>query len=142
MTQKDMVSSVAATALMFSCISPLSNRMDSRVCRKASLCSLASPTAPRGFRQRTYRSSEAKRCPAFSKCRAFLCLSGLLVVFEFFVPGHLDGLQLAFIGGLGITGEARQFGHVAMQVSKAHCERIELREFFLEQNADVFSIVP
>ncbi|MHB8301612.1 MAG: hypothetical protein ACYDC6_02055 [Acidobacteriaceae bacterium] len=63
-------------------------------------------------------------------------------VFPFFVPGHLDRFQLAFVRLLRIVGEAFQLCHVTMQLRKANGQRVGLWEFPLELNADFFGITP
>src|SRR6266852_2983348 len=65
-----------------------------------------------------------------------------LAVLEFFVPGHLDGFELGFVGGGGIAGEAGEFGDPFVHVSEADSERISVREFVRKCDGDVFEIVP
>ena len=52
-----------------------------------------------------------------------------LTVLEFFVPGHLDGFELGFVGGGGIAGEARELGNPFVQVGEADTEGIRVWEF-------------
>src|SRR5260370_14077095 len=40
-------------------------------------------------------------------------------VLEFFVPGHLDGFELGFVGGGGIAGEAGELGDPFVHVGEA-----------------------
>ena len=79
-----------------------------------------------------------------SASRAFLIEAALSLgsIQEFRVPCHLDGFQFALGGFLGIVFEFRQFGHVAMQLGKAHSQRIGLRMLFGKQDSDVVRVVP
>src|SRR6266704_4002955 len=65
-----------------------------------------------------------------------------LAVLEFFVPGHLDGFELGFIGSGGIAGEAGELGDPFVHVGEAHGERIDVREFVGQTDGDVLEIVP
>ena len=66
----------------------------------------------------------------------------LRAILKFFVPRHLDGFELAFVGSCRIAFEIGQFGYVAVQIGEAYGERIELGMDFGEQDADVFGVVP
>ena len=74
--------------------------------------------------------------------RSTLARLGLGAVLEFFMPRHLDGFELAFVGSCGIALEIRQFSHVAVQVGEADGEGIDFRMSFGEPDADVFGVVP
>ena len=63
-------------------------------------------------------------------------------VLEFLMPSHLDGFELAFVRGSGITLEIRQFSYVAVQIGEADGERINLGMSLREQDADVLGVVP
>src|SRR6266850_5600792 len=65
-----------------------------------------------------------------------------LAVQEFFVPGHLDGFELGFVGGRGIAGKTREFGDPLVHVGEADGEWVGVREFVGEADSDVFKIVP
>src|SRR5712692_7402242 len=65
-----------------------------------------------------------------------------LTVLEFFVPGHLDGFELGFVGGRGVAGEAGEFGDPFVHVGKADGEGIGVRKFVGQADGDVFEIVP
>jgi len=65
-----------------------------------------------------------------------------LTVLEFFVPGHLDGFELGFVGGGGVAGEAGEFGDPLVHVGETDGEGIGVREFVGEGDGDVFEIVP
>src|SRR6266436_180932 len=65
-----------------------------------------------------------------------------LAVLKFFVPGHLDGFELGFVGGGGITGEAGEFGDPFVHVREADGEGIDVREFVGQADSDVFEIIP
>src|SRR5260370_9838732 len=65
-----------------------------------------------------------------------------LAVLEFFMPGHLDGCELGFIGSGGIAGEAGEFGDPFVHVGEAHGEGIDVREFVGQTDGDVLKIVP
>src|ERR1700736_6938052 len=74
-----------------------------------------------------------------SKARVRLALRAVL---EFFMPGHLDGFEFAFVRGGWIPLEVGQFGHVAVKVGEADGKRIEFGMSFREKNADIFGVVP
>ena len=65
-----------------------------------------------------------------------------LVVLKFFVPGHLDGFELAFIRKLGIAGKTRKLGDPLVQVGEADSEGIEAGMLVRELNSDFFGVVP
>src|SRR5947208_15245882 len=65
-----------------------------------------------------------------------------LAVLEFLVPGHLDGFELGFVGGGGIAGEARELRDPFVHVREANGERIDVREFVGQADADIIEIVP
>jgi REP element-mobilizing transposase RayT len=51
---------------------------------------------------------------------------------KFFVPGHLDGFKLGFVGGRGIAGEAGELSDPFVHVGEADSEGIGVREFVCE----------
>ncbi len=57
---------------------------------------------------------------------------------EFFVPGHLDGFELGFVGSGGIAGETGELGDPLVHVREADSERIGVRIFVGEADGDVF----
>ena|SRR5882724_4777350 len=65
-----------------------------------------------------------------------------LLVLKLLVPSHLYGFELALIRLFGIVLELGQFGDVAMQISKADAQRVEIRMPLGKQNPDIFSTVP
>jgi hypothetical protein len=66
----------------------------------------------------------------------------LLVVFPLFVPGHLDGFELGFVGGFGVVVELIEFGDEPMEAGEADGERISVRELLVEFDPDVFGHGP
>src|SRR5205823_12159334 len=66
----------------------------------------------------------------------------LLRVLPFFVPGHLDGFEFAFVRACGIAVEGGQFRNVAVQIGKTHRQWIGIRKFFCEYDAEILSIFP
>ena len=61
---------------------------------------------------------------------------------ELFVPCHLDGFKLRFVGLLRIALEVRQFDDVAVEIGEAHGQRIGGGVRLGKEYADVFGIVP
>ena len=88
--------------------------------------------------------------PARLPCCSYAYLYFLILAFdlplrsilELFVPRHLDGFELAFVGGSGVAFEVGELGDVFVQVGEANGEGIELGMYFTEQDADVFGVVP
>jgi len=66
----------------------------------------------------------------------------LLSTFPFFIPRHLDGFQLAFCRCFWVVSKVGQLCHIAVQVGKAHRERVNVRVFLLQKYADVFGVIP
>jgi hypothetical protein len=52
----------------------------------------------------------------------------LLRVFEFFVPRHLDRLQLRLVGRRRIVREALKLNHVTMQIGEPHRQRVHVAQ--------------
>src|SRR5690242_4069561 len=80
-------------------------------------------------------------------CRTESQQSGLecrlcLAVLEFFVPGHLNGFELAFVGSLRVTGKTWELGDPLVHVRKADGERIGIWVFVRQADSDVFDLVP
>src|SRR5229473_165541 len=65
-----------------------------------------------------------------------------LAVLELFVPGHLDGFELGFVGGGRVAGEAGEFGDPFVHVGEADGERVGFWEFVGQADGDIFEIVP
>src|SRR5690242_19483195 len=71
-----------------------------------------------------------------------LLRSGLSGVFEFFVPGLLDGFENAFIGLRRIAHKPWQFSHILVQVSEPDGVGIDVGKLLLQLNANLFGICP
>src|SRR5208282_4866184 len=54
------------------------------------------------------------------------CFSLTLAVLKFFVPGHLDGFEFAFVRLLGIARKAGKRDHPFVEIGKADSERVRL----------------
>src|SRR6516165_2926190 len=52
-----------------------------------------------------------------------------LAVFPFFVPGHLNSLQFAFVRLLWIAPKSRQFRNPFMHIGEPNRQRIQVRKF-------------
>ena len=65
-----------------------------------------------------------------------------MAVLKFFVPGHLDGFEFAFVGGLGVAGETGELGDPFVHVGEADGERIGVGIFVGQRDGDVFDIGP
>src|SRR6266436_4193546 len=65
-----------------------------------------------------------------------------LAVLKFFLPGHLDGFELGFVGGGGVAGEAGKLSDPFVHIGEADGEGIGVWEFVGEGDGDVFEIVP
>ena len=63
-------------------------------------------------------------------------------VLKFFVPGHLDGFEFAFVRELWVALEAGEFEDPFMKVGEADGERVYVRMLFHELDADFFGVVP
>src|SRR5882762_2344309 len=74
------------------------------------------------------------------RSRNFMRLA--LAVAKFFVPGHLDGFELGFVGGGRVAGKAGELGDPFVHVGEADGEGIGVRIFVSEGDGDVFEIVP
>jgi hypothetical protein len=66
----------------------------------------------------------------------------LLAIFPLFVPGHLDGFELALVGFLRIAGETGEFRNPFVHVREADRERIHIRKLVGQADGDVVEIVP
>src|SRR6185436_14334749 len=66
----------------------------------------------------------------------------LVVVLPFFVPSHLDSLELRFVRCLGVIVETVEPHHPFAQVRKPDRERINRWKLFKEGNPDVFRVRP
>src|SRR5215831_10865164 len=73
--------------------------------------------------------------------RDFMVFSALAVL-KFFVPSHLNGFKLGFIGLGGVPGEAVKFRDPFVHVCKANGQGIGVRKFVGQCNGNVFKIVP
>jgi len=58
------------------------------------------------------------------------------------MPSHLNGLELCLVRFRRIVLEIGEFGHILMQISESHRERIDFRMCFGEKNANIFRIAP
>ena len=65
-----------------------------------------------------------------------------MAVLKFFVPGHLDGFEFAFVRKLGVAREAGKFNDPFVEVRKADSERVGVGMFFGELDADFFGVIP
>jgi len=65
-----------------------------------------------------------------------------LAIFEFLVPGHLDGFELAFVGKFGVAGEAGEVQDPFVEIGESDRERVEIREAVSELDADFFRVIP
>src|ERR1700758_1283925 len=65
-----------------------------------------------------------------------------LPVLPFLVPCHLDGFEFSFVRALWVIVKNRQFDHVAVQVGKAHFERVLCGKLVGECDGKVFSVIP
>src|SRR5579872_5700081 len=63
-------------------------------------------------------------------------------VFEFFVPGHLDGLELRLVRRLRIVAEPFERENALAQVREPDGQRIGAGKLLRERDADVFRIGP
>jgi len=61
---------------------------------------------------------------------------------KFFVPGHLNGFEFAFVGEFRVTLEAGEFENPFMKIGEADGERVDVRMRFRELNADFLGVVP
>jgi len=69
-------------------------------------------------------------------------ISGLSAVLEFFVPGHLDGFEFAFVRGFGVAGEVGKLNHILVEVGEADGERVQFGVSFGQKDAEVLGVVP
>src|SRR5882672_519999 len=100
-------------------------------------------TYPRGSVRQPRRSfTRLKYSTIGKKFKGNLWQGLALAVQEFLVPGHLDGFELRFIGGRGVTGKTGEFGDPLVHVGEADGQRIGVREFVGEADSDVFEIFP
>src|SRR5262249_51943519 len=67
---------------------------------------------------------------------------GLLRVFEFLVPGHLNGLELGLVRRLRVVVEPLEAQDAFAEIREATRQRIEVRIFLQQGHADVFSVLP
>src|SRR5882724_3992405 len=58
------------------------------------------------------------------------------------VPLHLDRLEDAFVGGLGIVGEPRQLRDPLAKIREAHGQGIGVRIPLHERDRDVLGVFP
>ena len=65
-----------------------------------------------------------------------------LAVLKFFLPSHLDGFELGFVGGGGVAGEAGEFGDPFVHIGEADSEGIGVGKFVRQADGDVFDLVP
>ena len=65
-----------------------------------------------------------------------------LVVFPLFIPGHLDGFELAFVRFGRIVAEAFKLGDPFEEIGEADFEWILLGELIVKGEGDVFGLVP
>src|SRR5579862_2445831 len=72
------------------------------------------------------------------------CLSfhRLLIVLPFFVPSHLDGFKLWFIGRLGVIVKTVELEDTLAEVCKADSQGVDVRIFLIKGNADVLRADP
>src|ERR1051325_217189 len=68
------------------------------------------------------------------------CLS--MVFLPFFVPRHLDGLELRLVRRLRVVVEPVELKDALAQVRESYGKRVDLGEFFAERNADVLGVGP
>src|SRR5713101_8009084 len=68
--------------------------------------------------------------------------SASLAVLVLFVPGHLDGFELAFVGEFGGAGEAVKLADPSVKIGEADGERVSGWELVGKPNADFFRAVP
>src|SRR4051794_11476926 len=66
----------------------------------------------------------------------------LLRVLPFFVPRHLDGLELRLVGGLGIVVEAVKRENAVAEVREPDRQGIDVGELLGQRDADVFGVGP
>src|SRR5437867_1646252 len=57
-------------------------------------------------------------------------------------PGHLDALELALAGCLGVVLEPRQRADPTMEIGEAYAERIHVRMGVHQRLRDVLGVVP
>src|ERR1700691_1270474 len=74
--------------------------------------------------------------------KALIHRLALGAILEFFMPRHLNGFELALIGGFRIAFKIGEFGHVAVQIGKPDGKRVKFGMSFGEKDANVFGIVP
>src|SRR5438034_994484 len=60
----------------------------------------------------------------------------------FLVPGHLNRFELRLVRGFGIVVEAVEREDALAQISEAKRERIEIREFVRQRDADILPVRP
>src|SRR6476661_11255167 len=65
-----------------------------------------------------------------------------LAVLKFFVPGHLDGFELGFVGGGGVAGKVGELDDPFVHVREADGERIGVGIFIAQRDGDVFDSLP
>jgi hypothetical protein len=65
-----------------------------------------------------------------------------LTVCVFFVPGHLDAFEFAFVREFGIAGEIGERANPFVEIGEAYSEGIDVGVFFGKLDADFFYVVP
>src|SRR5712692_9734490 len=68
--------------------------------------------------------------------------SASLAVLVLLVPGHLDGFEFAFVGELGVAGEAVKLADASVKIGEADGERVGGGVLVGKPNADLFRVVP
>src|ERR1700733_11945908 len=68
--------------------------------------------------------------------------TGLLAVLKFFVPGHLDGLELSFVRQFRVACESWKLDNPFIHIGEAYRQRVDAGMFFRQLDADFLGVVP
>jgi hypothetical protein len=87
---------------------------------------LSSPSV--GARIRPLNLGDFRRPHRVQSNVIYLRPSGLAVL-EFFVPGHLDGFEFAFVRSCWVAGKSRELGDPFVHIGEPDGERIGVGKF-------------
>src|SRR5207247_452649 len=88
------------------------------------------------------RTSLGKARSSAGTGRSSTFAAPLLVILPFFVPRHLNRLQLLLVRLLRVSLELVEVGDPAEQIGEANRQRVDLRMRLVERDADVLDVLP